>query len=121
MCLVSSIGTRGDHTEGGIMSNLWKRAKTLLGRKNKTKTDTASGATQPPPKETENAGQVQPDLDLLPWTYAGLIDDVMLRYTRDFISEEFFKKVLAKNVFFGGGILLNDGYLTQHPVARQYI
>src|SRR5437870_1453124 len=61
-----------------------------------------------------------PDIDILPITYTGLLDDVMLRYSTAF-SEDFFRKMIAKNVLFGGGILINDGYLVLHPTARRYL
>lgn len=54
-------------------------------------------------------------------TYTGLLDDVMIRYGTDFIGEEFFNKTIAKNIFFGGGLYLNDGYLVNHPSARKYL
>lgn len=54
-------------------------------------------------------------------TYSGLLDDVMLRYSGDYIGERFFNKMIVKNLFFGGGIYLNDGYLVNHPVARRHL
>lgn len=52
-------------------------------------------------------------------TYTGLLDDVMMRYSNDYASADFFNRIIAKNLFFGGGLYLNDGYLVNHPVARQ--
>ncbi len=56
-------------------------------------------------------------------TYAGLLDDVMIRYGhgRELLSEEFFNKMIVKNILFGSGIYLNDGYLVNHPIARRYL
>lgn len=56
-------------------------------------------------------------------TYAGLLDDVMIRYGegRELLSEEFFNKMIVKNLLFGSGIYLNDGYLVNHPIARRYL
>lgn len=60
-------------------------------------------------------------IDHLPRTYSGLLDDVMLRYSDDYLGEEFFNKMIAKNVLFGGGLYLNDGYMINHPVARRHL
>ena len=54
-------------------------------------------------------------------TYTGVLDDVMLRYSRNFAGKEFFNRMLAKNLFFGGGLFINDGYLANHDVARSYL
>lgn len=54
-------------------------------------------------------------------TYTGLLDDVMLRYSDEYSSEEFFNKMIAKNIFFGGGLYMNDGYLVNHPIARKHL
>ena len=102
------------------MRRIWDKIRAPFRRRSHNDTSTSTENSIP----ESNLGQKTSSaaaIDLLPWSYAGLIDDVMLRYTRDFISEQFFKRVLAKNVFFGGGILLNDGYITQHPVARRYL
>lgn len=58
---------------------------------------------------------------LAPMTYSGLLDDAGRRYDPevDPIGEDFFRRMIAKNVFFSGGILLNDGYLVNHPAARR--
>jgi len=61
------------------------------------------------------------DLARLQRTYTGLLDDVMIRYSADFAGERFFNKMIAKNIFFGGGIFINDGYLVNHPTARKYL
>ncbi|MDB9415208.1 hypothetical protein [Microcystis aeruginosa] len=58
-------------------------------------------------------------LDTLQYTYTGLLDDVMIRYSNEYSSADFFNKMIAKNVFFGGGIYINDGYLVNHPIVRQ--
>ena len=54
-------------------------------------------------------------------TYTGLLDDVMIRYSDEYLSNDFFNKMIAKNIFFGGGLYINDGYLVNHPIARQYL
>jgi hypothetical protein len=51
-------------------------------------------------------------------TYTGLLDDVMIRYSSEYASPGFFNKMIAKNLFFGGGLYFNDGYLLNHEVAR---
>jgi hypothetical protein len=58
-------------------------------------------------------------LETLQYTYTGLLDDVMVRYSNEYLSEDFFNKMIAKNIFFGGGIYINDGYLVNHPIARR--
>lgn len=60
-------------------------------------------------------------LDTLERTYAGLIDDVIVRYSDRYLSQEFFNKMIAKNIFFGGGLYINDGYLVNHPIARRLL
>ena len=57
----------------------------------------------------------------LPRTYAGLLDDALIRYEGDFASEAFFNKLIAKHVFFGGYLYVNDGYLVNHPTARKHL
>jgi hypothetical protein len=52
-------------------------------------------------------------------TYSGLLDDVMIRYSDEFLSGDFFNRMIAKNLLFAGGIYFNDGYLVNHPVARR--
>ncbi|NES17606.1 MAG: hypothetical protein F6K41_01295 [Symploca sp. SIO3E6] len=54
-------------------------------------------------------------------TYTGLLDDVMIRYSDEYLSDDFFNKMIAKNIFFGGGLYINDGYLVNHPIARRYL
>jgi hypothetical protein len=58
---------------------------------------------------------------LAPMTYSGLLDDAGRRYDpeADPVGESFFRRMIAKNIFFSGGILLNDGYLVNHPAARR--
>ncbi|MEM9840787.1 MAG: hypothetical protein AAF830_16765 [Pseudomonadota bacterium] len=58
---------------------------------------------------------------MLQRTYTGLLDDSMLRHDADFVGERFFNKMILKNLLFGGGIYLNDGYLVNHPVARRHL
>lgn len=54
-------------------------------------------------------------------TYTGLLDDVMIRYSNEYFSRDFFNKMIAKNIFFGGGLYINDGYLVNHPIAQEYL
>jgi hypothetical protein len=60
-------------------------------------------------------------LDNMQRTYTGLLDDVMIRYSNEYLSDDFFNKMIAKNIFFGGGLFINDGYLVNHPIARRYL
>ena len=60
-------------------------------------------------------------LESMQRTYTGLLDDVMIRYSDRFLSKDFFNKMIAKNIFFGGGLYINDGYLVNHPIAREYL
>jgi hypothetical protein len=54
-----------------------------------------------------------------PKTYSGLLDDVVQRYPlNEQVAENFFNKSILKNVFFSSNIILNDGYLANHPAAR---
>lgn len=59
--------------------------------------------------------------DILPYSYCGHLDDVVAKYTPQYGSEEFFNLSLAKSLFFGGGLFVNDGYLVNHPVARRQL
>ncbi|MDO9224002.1 MAG: hypothetical protein Q7U20_09875 [Caulobacter sp.] len=55
-----------------------------------------------------------------PWTYSGLLDDSVQRYpVAGDVGEAFFSRMIAKNLFFSGGLLLNDGYLVNHPSSRR--
>lgn len=57
-----------------------------------------------------------------PYTYSGLLDDVMAKYGNHRMDGKvFFQRMIAKNLFFGGGIYINDGYLLNHPLARYYL
>jgi len=58
-------------------------------------------------------------LDNMQRTYTGLLDDVMIRYSNEYSSRDFFNKMIAKNIFFGGGMYINDGYLVNHRIARE--
>ena len=60
-------------------------------------------------------------LETLQRTYSGLLDDVMIRYCDDYAGDAFFNKMIVKNVVFGGGVYLNDGYLINHPTARRHL
>lgn len=55
----------------------------------------------------------------LPYSYCGLLDDVVAKYYVDFNTEDLFNKILAKSMFFGGGLYINDGYLLMNAVARE--
>jgi hypothetical protein len=56
----------------------------------------------------------------LPYTYSGVLDDVVQRYHGgNELDQDFFNRMIAKSIFFSGGFLLNDGYLVNHPVARR--
>jgi hypothetical protein len=55
----------------------------------------------------------------LPVTYNGLIDDVMFRFDPSKLTPTYFRGMIAKNIFFSDKVLLNDGYLMNHPIARQ--
>lgn len=57
----------------------------------------------------------------LPRTYTGLLDDAFIRYAGNYATEAFFNKMIAKSVFFGGYLYINDGYLINHPLARRYL
>ncbi len=56
-----------------------------------------------------------------PFTYSGLLDDRMALYGPKMNTKQFFQRMIAKNLFFGGGIYINDGYLVNHPLARSYL
>ncbi len=58
----------------------------------------------------------------LPLTYSGLLDDVVARHriTPD-IDGEFFNRSIVRSVFFSGQILINDGYLVNHPAALEQL
>ncbi|MFM7365674.1 MAG: hypothetical protein ACKO11_14500 [Cuspidothrix sp.] len=70
-------------------------------------------------QSSKTTNQEDFSLDTLQYTYTGLLDDVMIRYSNEYLNENFFNKMIAKNIFFGGGIYINDGYLVNHPIARQ--
>jgi len=57
--------------------------------------------------------------ELLPFSYCGLLDDKVAQFYRDYRSPDLFNQILAKSLFFGGGLLINDGYLFMNPLARQ--
>lgn len=59
--------------------------------------------------------------DLLPYSYCGLLDDKLADAYPDFSSPVFFERILAKALFFGGGLYLNDGYLFMNPAAREQL
>lgn len=82
-------------------------------------------SVEPQPSFPEQVDQVQDrqadqplSLLTLQRTYTGLLDDVMIRYSSDYAGEGFFNKMILKNIVFGGGLFVNDGYLVNHPTAR---
>ena len=109
----------------GIFGRLWQTLTTLcrrLFRRPILQSRPPSEPRQPPaPPIPLPRGGPDYTIDELPITYTGLLDDVMMRYSTEVMTEDFFRKMIAKNVFFGGGILFNDGYLVNHPIARKYI
>jgi hypothetical protein len=78
------------------------------------------GSEENQPPTISNSGETF-SLDTMQRTYTGLLDDVMIRYSDEFLSRDFFNKMIAKNIFFGGGLFINDGYLVNHPIAREYL
>ena len=60
-------------------------------------------------------------LDNLSRTYPGMLDDVMFRYSNDPQGRDFFNKMIVKNIFFGGGLYLNDGSLTNNKHSRDLL
>jgi hypothetical protein len=50
-----------------------------------------------------------------------MLDDVMFRYSNNPEGRDFFNKMIVKNIFFGGGLYLNDGYLTNNKIARELL
>lgn len=57
----------------------------------------------------------------LPYSYCGLLDDKLVDAYPDFGSPMFFDRILAKSLFFGGGLYLNDGYLFMNPSAQEQL
>lgn len=58
----------------------------------------------------------------IPSTYSGLLDDVVDRHRiSPEIDSDFFNRIILKNVFFSGRIILNDGYLFSHASALNQI
>lgn len=56
---------------------------------------------------------------IAPMTYSGLLDDVVERFpVTESVNQDFFTRAIVKNLFFSGDILINDGYLVNHPAAR---
>jgi hypothetical protein len=54
----------------------------------------------------------------IPWTYSGLLDDVVDRYgITPEVDADFFNLSILRNILFSGPILLNDGYIFHHPVG----
>ena len=53
------------------------------------------------------------------FTYLGILDDEVERYPfQTTIDQNYIFRSLLKSVFFGGPLLLNDGYLLQHSFCR---
>lgn len=58
----------------------------------------------------------------IPATYSGLLDDVVDRHRiTSEIDDEFFNRMILRNVFFSGQVILNDGYLFSHPAALKQL
>ena len=55
----------------------------------------------------------------LPFSYCGLLDDVVARYDPSYLAQDLFNRILVKSLFFGGGLYINDGYLFMHAAARE--
>ena len=55
------------------------------------------GSDSNQPSKTTN--QEDFSLHTLQYTYTGLLDDVMVRYSNEYLSEDFFNKMIAKNIF----------------------
>ena len=54
----------------------------------------------------------------LPYSYCGLLDDVVADYDPTYNSPDLFNRILVKSLVFGGGLYINDGYLFMHSAAR---
>lgn len=64
----------------------------------------------------------QPKKFRIPVTFSGLLDDVVDRHRiTPEVDGSFFNRAILKNVFFAGRILLNDGYLINHPAALKQL
>lgn len=57
----------------------------------------------------------------LPYSYCGLLDDKIVDAFPNYGTPAFFDRILAKSLFFGGGLYLNDGYLFMSPAARGHL
>ncbi|WP_371226965.1 hypothetical protein [Roseovarius sp. 2305UL8-3] len=58
----------------------------------------------------------------VPWTYSGLLDDVVFRHRiTPEVDADFFNRSILRNLFFSGRVFLNDGYLVNHPSALRQI
>ncbi|MFM7149507.1 MAG: hypothetical protein ACKO23_06660 [Gemmataceae bacterium] len=57
----------------------------------------------------------------LPYSYCGLLDDKLVEAFPNYGTPAFFDRILAKSLFFGGGLYLNDGYLFMSPAARGHL
>ena len=56
----------------------------------------------------------------IPWTYSGMLDDVVNRYgITPEVNREFFNLSILRNILFSGPILLNDGYMFHHPIGLE--
>jgi len=64
---------------------------------------------------------IMTEMTPLPYSYCGQLDDVVPKYTDHYSTLDFFNLVLAKSLFFGGGLYINDGYLVNHPIAREQL
>ncbi len=71
--------------------------------------------------KSQTTSDTEYTFETLPRTYTGLLDDVMMRYSANYAGQEFFSRMIAKELIFGGGLFINDGYLVNHPVAREFL
>jgi hypothetical protein len=79
-----------------------------------------------PTRLKNNNGQknrANSDLEVvqLPYTYWGLLDDVLVQYDERYASEYNLRKMIVKQLFFGGQVFLNDGYLVKNRVLHKYL
>lgn len=57
----------------------------------------------------------------IPYAYCGLLDDVIARYDQSYNDPQLFNRILVKNLVFGGGLYLNDGYLFMQQESRRQL
>ena len=117
---MKSRGMRGRKATAAIQATA--RARQPAAKRAAGDREAAPAAPQAPQRHVpRDIAPTATSSDALVRTYSGLLDDAMLRYSDDYVGEAFFNKMIVKNLMFGGGIYLNDGYLVNHPVARKYL